>query len=341
MKLSTLSIILVVLFFTSCASAPKPFQNEPQGKTTKYPIVLAHGFNASPKSMWGFNPDLIEALKDDGHQVYVTQVSPFNSVAKRAEDLKVGIDEILRCSGSDKVNIIAHSMGGLDARYLISRLYYANHVASLTTISTPHRGTYIADYMLPILHKSPDNALSTFTNFIGAKYDACSKDDCDVIAALKDMSEENIDAFNKATPDVTRKPDGSNDVLYQSWAGVSYRSSWLNFFTADENQKVETECKMDGGEMLMADGIKDKMNYLLKPIERVVSHGHGDSFRPNDGVVTVHSARWGRFRGCIPADHLDQVGQVNAKKDQLNGNTDFNYIRFYRTVAFELANEGK
>ena len=31
---------------------------------------------------------------------------------------------------------------------------------------------------------------------------------------------------------------------------------------------------------------------------------------PNDGLVTVTSATWGTFLGCIPADHLDEVGQL-------------------------------
>ncbi len=47
------------------------------------------------------------------------------------------------------MNIIAHSMGGLDARYLISRLQPKGvDVRSLVTVATPHRGSALADYII-------------------------------------------------------------------------------------------------------------------------------------------------------------------------------------------------
>src|SRR6185369_6230360 len=51
----------------------------------------------------------------------------------------------VRALPSRKVNILAHSMGGLDARFAIARLGLADRVASLTTVATPHRGTALAD----------------------------------------------------------------------------------------------------------------------------------------------------------------------------------------------------
>lgn len=66
--------------------------------------------------------------------------------------LREKIFEILRENGEEKVNIIAHSKGGLDSRYLISGLHMAPYVASLTTICTPHRGSMLAD----LLMKLPD-----------------------------------------------------------------------------------------------------------------------------------------------------------------------------------------
>jgi hypothetical protein len=66
---------------------------------------------------------------------------------------------------------------------------------------------------------------------------------------------------------------------------------------------------------------------LLEPI---ISHG-----KPNDGIATVDSAHWGEFQGCIPGDHLSEVGQP-----QLHGpdpRTGIDHLRFYRNVAFDLA----
>ena len=66
----------------------------------------------------------------------------------RAEQLRDRINEILSSKGVDKVHIIAHSMGGLDARHMIVDKGMADHVATLTTIGTPHLGTIFADHVI-------------------------------------------------------------------------------------------------------------------------------------------------------------------------------------------------
>ena len=43
----------------------------------------------------------------------------------------------------------------------------------------------------------------------------------------------------------------------------------------------------------------------------------------------------GEFQGCVPADHLDQVGQIS--NDRRNPKTGFNHLGWYRTIAFGLA----
>jgi triacylglycerol lipase len=56
--------------------------------------------------------------------------------------------EILGALPGERFNLIAHSMGGLDARYAITRLGLAGRVASLVTIGAPHRGTPLAEFPL-------------------------------------------------------------------------------------------------------------------------------------------------------------------------------------------------
>jgi triacylglycerol lipase len=64
-------------------------------------------------------------------------------VAVRARQLKAFIQ---RASPNEPVHLVAHSMGGLDARYMVSCLGMAKHVLTLTTLGTPHRGTSFADW---------------------------------------------------------------------------------------------------------------------------------------------------------------------------------------------------
>lgn len=86
-----------------------------------------------------------EALKANGVKVITTTVPPSGSIEKRAEKLAQGIAD---AAGGREVNIIAHSMGGLDARYMISHLRPANvAVRSLVTVATPHHGSSFADFL--------------------------------------------------------------------------------------------------------------------------------------------------------------------------------------------------
>jgi triacylglycerol lipase len=86
----------------------------------------------------------LEAL---GNEVYVVRLPPAAGVRRRAERLVEQVERLPR----QRLNLVAHSLGGLDARYAISRLGLASRVASLTTIGTPHHGTPLADGFGPLL----------------------------------------------------------------------------------------------------------------------------------------------------------------------------------------------
>jgi triacylglycerol lipase len=114
----------------------------------RHPLVFCHGMLAlsmlrlrMPADLNCFS-SLREFLRDRGVQAFFPEVPPTSGVQERAQCL---CDQI-RCWTDEPVNLVAHSMGGLDARWAISRLGMADQVQSLTTISTPHHGTYLADW---------------------------------------------------------------------------------------------------------------------------------------------------------------------------------------------------
>ena len=96
---------------------------------------------------------LDRVLAERGHPVIVTRVHPTAGVATRARQLKEIILRQLDILGRrhERVLIIGHSMGGLDARYMISQLGMADRVAALFTVTTPHRGSAYADWCLRLL----------------------------------------------------------------------------------------------------------------------------------------------------------------------------------------------
>ncbi len=305
---------------TDC-DAPALFA-DPRGDATRFPILLAHGFDASQEdaltNRWAFY-QVKETLEADGHGVCAATVPPYDSVANRAEHLKEAVDQCLAAAGVEKLNIIAHSMGGLDSRYLISNMGYGDRVASLTMISTAHQGTNVADFILNLTPGVVDPVVNKLAELWGRTFTDLS-DDADVRAALVALSEAEAPAFNAANPDDDR-------VYYQSWAGIS------TVFGIESRSKWADVCD---GKLHISDGTADRMHFTIKPLGPIAAHGLQRLV--TDGMVPVTSAKWGDFQGCIPADHMDEVGQYH--NEGANEDTGFDHLLWYRTMAYDLAAQG-
>jgi triacylglycerol lipase len=71
-----------------------------------------------------------------------------------ASRLATEVERVCNQTGYDRVNVVAHSMGGLVARYYVQRLGGDARVNTLVTIGTPHAGTRWADGLRhPILRQ--------------------------------------------------------------------------------------------------------------------------------------------------------------------------------------------
>lgn len=157
-KYSYLSIIagIAVMLFFSCSSVefgqlvnfgqPANDGNTTEQILLKYPVVLVHGIALYDKTklleIWGRIP---QTLTDRGIQVFHGNTEGWSDYESNALILKETIEKILLETGKEKVNIIAHSKGGLDSRYLIWKYNFGDKIASLTTICTPHHGAEVAD----------------------------------------------------------------------------------------------------------------------------------------------------------------------------------------------------
>ncbi len=114
--------------------------------TPRYPVVLAHGLLGFDEIRVGrARHDYFRGgssrLERDGCVVHRCRVGRTASIADRAAELAAFVREL----PVPRVNLVAHSMGGLDARYALAHLGLARSVASLTTIGSPHHGTPLAD----------------------------------------------------------------------------------------------------------------------------------------------------------------------------------------------------
>ena len=111
---------------------------------TRYPIMLVHGLmikDAFFMKSWG---KIDTMLLSQGYTVFKSRTDGVGTVEYNASVLKNEVLDVLKKTNSEKINIIAHSKGGLDAKYMITKLDMAKHVASLTTLCTPHRGSPVA-----------------------------------------------------------------------------------------------------------------------------------------------------------------------------------------------------
>lgn len=176
---------------------------------TKYPIMLVHGvfFRDSKRlNYWGRIP---KDLTDNGAKIYYGEHNSAASVDDSAKELEIRVDQILKETGCEKINIIAHSKGGLDSRALIAN-GYGSKIASLTTINTPHRGCEFADYFL---EKIPLNVQEK----VALKYNIAAKkigdSHPDFIAAVSDLTASSCKSRNEIIKD-------DPNVMYQSVGSV-------------------------------------------------------------------------------------------------------------------------
>ena len=179
--------------------ALEPFPQPPLIRL-RHPVVLMHGFGLM--AAFRRNGHLHEHaiyLRERGVLAYAPNVPPYTPVRVRATIWQQRIEHVLDETGAEKVNLIAHSMGGLDARYLITKLEMGDRVASLTTIATPHHGSSIASFLLEQPGALRD-WLSEFANWMGTQ--VMQDVEADFLKTVATLTPEYVcETFNPDVPD--------------------------------------------------------------------------------------------------------------------------------------------
>ena len=165
---------------------------------TKYPIILAHGIILKDFKYFKAFGKIEKILKSEGCSVYTSKTDGFGTVENNAVQLKAQIIKILQAENAEKVNIIAHSKGGLDSRYAVSCLGMDQYVASLTTVNTPHRGCIFADYLL---NKIPAAAKDKVAEGYNSALKVLGDETPDFMAAVTDLTASACQEFNRKVPD--------------------------------------------------------------------------------------------------------------------------------------------
>lgn len=160
----------------------------------QYPVVLVHGVHAHDRNggakFWGRIP---EALTERGIEVFLGNTDAWGEYESNAAELKITIEKTLTETKKEKVNIIAHSKGGLDSRYLIWKYNFGDKVASLTTLCTPHRGAELADLIFDKKIVHTDLSKKVLRAFDKLSGDANSN----LYNVNRQLTTKNMEAFNK------------------------------------------------------------------------------------------------------------------------------------------------
>ena len=185
---------------------------QPEIIQLKYPVLMCHGYGGfstllSPSPM--HKPCM--RLRSFGIHAFAPNIVPYATIETRAEQWSGIINKLINEYSYEKINVVAHSMGGLDMRYAITRLGIADSVASLTTIATPHHGTSLAELVL----NSPDtirDKLAEFVDWFGESIYPSAKSNA--VAAVQQLTRDYItEEFNPAIPD-------SDSIQYYSYSAA-------------------------------------------------------------------------------------------------------------------------
>ncbi len=261
---STIVAIFALLAFSPLFAGAGSSSTNLKGS---YPIVLSHGMfgwgDSDTNSVigifkyWG---GLDAYLRSKGAVVYAPGKTALQTNEFRAQELKDKINLFMASGGYSKVHIIGHSQGGLDSRYMVSNLGMAGKVASVTTLSTPHYGSPVADivdavvpsWLMPYVNV----ALNGLVNIVwGGKQNNISAS----LGALKTGAPAT--AFNTATPNK---------------AGVDYFSY--------------------GSKVTVPDLIQHPLMGILVPVTAVGGIAKKQGIE-NDGLVPLSSQKWGSWKG--------------------------------------------
>ncbi len=253
---------------------------------TKYPIVLAHGLGGFDELFGVFEYwyGIPGALRDKGATVFVTEVSQLNATEVRGEQLIDQIETITAITGKPKVNLIGHSHGGLDVRYVAA--VRPDLVASVTTVATPHKGADLADYLRDNVEGGSfsEGVLSYFAESLGVVLGLLSgsTNPQDAVAALDALTSDGLAAFNASYPQgvpATSCGEGAaavGGIRYYSWSGTGVLTNLLDIsdlplgltslFYSEANDGLVGRCSSHLGDVIRDNYFQnhlDEVNQIL------------------------------------------------------------------------------
>jgi triacylglycerol lipase len=307
------------------------FAADTSGKT-QYPVVLVHG-------LVGFDTILVDYFYGVKHtlssvgadKVYTPVLSAVNNSEVRGEQLLGYLEDLQAITGAAKFNLIGHSQGGIDSRYVAA--VRPDLVASVTSVGSPHFGSDTADFIkdspLEGLTMRIGDAIGAFISILGG--DASLQQSA--VGALESLNSEGAAAFNAKFPEGLRQTSCQTTPLVNQ--GPWYWPNWVYDYSVNDG-----EHQVNGVNYYSWGGTYNFVtnSNLLDPgdvLMGVTTLTFG--FEANDGVVGRCSTHLGQvIRDDFTMNHIDEVNHVFG----LGGLFTTDPLALYREHARRLKNAG-
>jgi triacylglycerol lipase len=135
MRKTLLAVVLAVVALLAPAAA---------SAVAHTPILFVHGWSES-ESLW---TTMIRNFEREGwrrEELNNWRYNTRQSNVTTASEVKTKVEEILRRTGATRIDLITHSMGGLNTRYYIKNLGGTEKVEKWVSLGGPNHGTTIAN----------------------------------------------------------------------------------------------------------------------------------------------------------------------------------------------------
>lgn len=305
-KLTTKNLLTNLVFALTLFTTSHAVTAADTSGKTQYPVVLVHGLVGFDSIVVDYFYGVKNTLAKVGStDVYSPTLSAVNNSEVRGEQLLAYLEELQAITGASKFNLIGHSQGGIDSRYVAA--VRPDLVASVTSIGSPHFGSKTADFVknspFEGLTLQIGEAIGSMIAFLGGNAGMAQ----DAMGALESLNSEGAAAFNAKYPQGLRQGSCKTTPLVN--VGTWY---WPNF---------EWDYSVNDGDH-QVNGVKYYSwggTYNFVTNSNILDPGDAAmgiatltfGFEDNDGVVGRCSTHLGKvIRDDYTMNHIDEVNHV-------------------------------
>lgn len=323
-------VIIVSVSVFSMLAFVTPVKADTSGDTT-YPLVLVHGLSGFDSALADYFYGVKGALAQVGqNDVYTPQITGYENSEVRGEQLLTYLEELRAVSGVQKFNLIGHSQGGLDARYVAS--VRPDLVASVTSVGSPHFGSGAAD----LIKDSPLEGITLgIGNAVGAFLAAITGDSSqqsNAMGSLEALNSQDAAIFNSKYPEGLRNGSCQETPYYN--AGSWWWPNWVYDYSVNDGDH-----NVNGVAYYSWSGTYNPFfdSNVLDLADGLLSVTYWTINEENDGLVGRCSSHLGQvIRDNYTMNHADEINGMFG----LRGLWSANPLQLYKEHARRLKSAG-